>query len=260
MGLRKLVGAIMGTETERQSRTVPENHRVYAIGDIHGCVGLLRDLQSVVLEDATKYGACEKTVVYTGDYVDRGLYSKEVIDQLVEHPLPGFTSVHLKGNHEAMMLDFLDNADAGSSWMQIGGTATLFSYQVGLNEKLPPAERPADAQKKLLQKIPEPHVEFLQSLQLYYAIGDYLFVHAGVKPHVVLAEQREEDLLWIRDEFVGSNVDHGCVVVHGHSIAWEPEVKPNRIGIDTGAYATGILTCLALYGTDQEFLQTDGAR
>jgi serine/threonine protein phosphatase 1 len=155
-----------------------------------------------------------------------------------------------------MMLQFLADSRAASGWLEIGGNATLLSYGVKAREDQSLLKRLAEAQEQLQEKLPARHLEFLESLKLYHIEGDYLFVHAGLKPRVALEEQRERDLLWIRDDFLESSVDHGKIVVHGHSISWEPEVKENRINVDTGAFASGILTSLVLDGSEPTFLQT----
>jgi len=240
----------------RAPRAVPEDARVYAIGDIHGRVDLLADLHRRILEDAQRTAKPRMIVVYVGDYVDRGLQSRAVIDTLIEQPLDGFEAIHLKGNHEAMMLQFLADPRAGSGWLEIGGNATLLSYGVKPKEEQSLLKRLAEAQDQLQRNLPPAHRAFLERLKLHHTEGDYLFVHAGLKPRVPLEAQRERDLLWIRDDFLDSTLDHGRTVVHGHSISWEPEVKDNRINVDTGAFASGVLTCLVLDGPEVSFLQT----
>jgi Calcineurin-like phosphoesterase len=240
----------------RAPRAVPEDARVYAIGDIHGRVDLLADLHRRIEDDAQRNAKPRLVVVYVGDYVDRGLQSRAVLDLLIEDPLVGFESIHLKGNHEAMMLQFLTDARAASGWLEIGGNATLLSYGVKPKEDQSLLKRLAEAQELLQRSLPPSHRQFLEDLKLHHTEGDYLFVHAGLKPRVPLDEQRERDLLWIRDDFLESTVDHGKTVVHGHSISWEPEVKANRINVDTGAFASGVLTALVLDGGETSFLQT----
>lgn len=241
---------------KRASAAVPEGSRVYAIGDIHGRVDLLRGLHEAVLRDAAAHDDRRRVVVYLGDYVDRGMQTREVIDCLLDAPLPGFEAIHLKGNHEACMLDFLDDAIRGAGWLEIGGNATLFSYGVKPDDSLALPARLADASARLARNLPDRHRAFFESLALHHEEGDFLFVHAGLRPRVPLAEQREADLLWIRDDFLRSTVDHGKVVVHGHSVSWEPDMRKNRICVDTGAFASGVLTALVLHGTDRRFLQT----
>ena len=235
---------------------VPEGTRVYAIGDIHGRADLLRALQAKIVEDARRAPIERKVVVYLGDYVDRGLESRQVIELLMDAPLDGFECVHLKGNHEAFMLDFLDDASMGPAWFANGGLATILSYGVGLGDGVRAEARAEHAQAAFRAALPSRHREFLAALPYMHVEGDYAFVHAGIRPGVPLERQSSQDLMWIRQEFLGSSVRHPKMIVHGHSIHFTPEVKTNRIGIDTGAYATGALTCLVLERAKRDFLHT----
>ena len=235
---------------------VPRGTRVYAVGDIHGEIGALTRLVAKIREDAAASAAERRVLVFLGDYVDRGFDSQAVIDFLLALPAPGIERVFLRGNHEAWMLDFLADARAGPAWLEAGGQATLLSYGV----TLPPAPRD-DAglealRGALARAIPAGHMAFLAGLALHHVEGDYAFVHAGIRPGVGLDDQRERDLLWIREEFTRDRRDHGKVIVHGHSMTHRPETRRNRIGIDTGAYATGCLTCLVLEGAERRFLHS----
>jgi len=234
----------------------PADTRVYAIGDIHGRVDLLRVAHARILADAQNSPATRKVLVYVGDYIDRGSESRQVIDLLLNEPLAGFETVHLRGNHEQALLDFLQDTAVAPEWFFFGGDATLSSYGVARPSPGGGPEALLDVQAEFKAKLPEHHLAFYRSLGLYHHEGDYLFVHAGIRPGVPLDAQSEHDLLWIRELFLQSNADHGCVVVHGHTITPRPEVKHNRIGIDTGAYATGRLTCLMLERDEREFLTT----
>jgi serine/threonine protein phosphatase 1 len=241
-------------ETERAVPTMEPGRRLYCIGDIHGRLDLLRELHRMIRDDAAECDG-QPAIVYLGDYIDRGLQSREVIDELLEAPLTGFDAVHLLGNHEQTLLDFLQYPEHAAGWLAWGGRETLASYGV----PLPPEFRSPDvvALRDALQaRISERHLEFFRQMPLTHVAGDYLFVHAGIRPGVPLQEQSDSDLLWIRRDFTGSTEAHGHVVVHGHSIAEEVELLPNRIGIDTGAFYTGVLTCLVLEGTSQRLLQT----
>jgi len=236
---------------------VPPGTRVYAIGDIHGRIDLLDELHDLIALDAAEYSTPRRVVVYVGDYIDRGHESRRTLDRLLDAPLPGFESVHLLGNHERAMLDFLQDIAVGPSWLRYGGLETLQSY--GVDWKLREGDEEDGLrriQAELAAKLPDRHRRFLASLKLTHVEGDYLFVHAGVRPGYPIEQQDEQDLLWIRDEFLHSNADHGKVVVHGHSIREEPELRANRIGIDTGAFATGRLTCLVLEANHLAFLRT----
>jgi serine/threonine protein phosphatase 1 len=213
-------------------------------------------MHRLILADAAQWPGYRKLVVYLGDYVDRGLQSRQVVDVLLDHPLPEFEAIHLLGNHDAAMLDFLEDVSVGPQWLSYGGQATLYSYGVALRPEGPEVERLLRAQASFRARVPQRHLDFLQSLSLHHVEGDYLFVHAGIQPGVPLELQERQDLLWIRHRFLDSPMDHGKVVVHGHSMSKKPEVRPNRIGIDTGASATGVLTSLVLYEGEHRFLQT----
>jgi serine/threonine protein phosphatase 1 len=234
----------------------PDGTRLYAIGDIHGRVDLLRTLKDLVHEDAYRRQAPRSVVIYLGDYVDRGAESRAVIELLLNEPLPGFESHFLKGNHEDIMLRFLTDISVGPSWLSFGGMDTLRSYGIDPPRPDAPAAELQRAQRALAEFLPRDHLDFLRRLEISHEEGDYLFVHAGVKPGVPLDEQREEDLLWIRDEFLSSEASFGRIVVHGHTIRRDPDVRRNRIGIDTGAFKSDRLTALVAEGTEWFFLQT----
>jgi serine/threonine protein phosphatase 1 len=193
--------------------------------------------------------------VFLGDYVDRGLYSRQVIDRLIvlrdrEKEPPVF----LLGNHEQVMRELLRGRDGGllEDWLRFGGRETLMSYGVNV----PPGGSLLGIVAALRDKMPPSHVDFIERLETSAVFGDYFFCHAGVRPGIPLAAQKEEDLVWIRYEFLMNKEPHEKMIVHGHTISPEPEMRPNRINIDTGAYATGHLTTLGLEGTKQWLLQT----
>jgi calcineurin-like phosphoesterase family protein len=232
---------------------VPDGRRVYAIGDIHGRLDLLVEIERRIADDAAASPAARPLVVYLGDYVDRGSQSREVVERLIERPLPGFERVLLLGNHEESMLQFLVDVQVGPAWLAYGGAATLLSYGI----RPPDSDRDlVRAQDELRAKLPERHLAFLRRLKLRHVEGDYYFVHAGIRPGIPLDDQRPEDLLWIRDEFLLSPRDFGKIIVHGHTITKTPDIRRNRIGIDTGAFASGTLTSLVLHGDAWSFLQT----
>jgi diadenosine tetraphosphatase ApaH/serine/threonine PP2A family protein phosphatase len=235
----------------------PDGTVVYAIGDIHGRADLLGDLHGRIATHAATAGRARKLVVYLGDYVDRGPNSRAVIDMLIEAPLEGFEPVYLKGNHEDAMLRFLDDTSVGPSWLGFGGQETLASYGIDLHAMAPgPGDWLDTIQAELRERLPSDHRRFLEHLALSHSEGGYFFAHAGVKPGVPLEDQRPEDLMWIRDAFLDSRRDFGAIVVHGHSIRRQPEFRTNRIGIDTGAVFTGVLSCLVLTGETRDVLQT----
>lgn len=229
---------------------------IYAIGDIHGRADLLEALHRAILDDAVRRPAPRKVIVYIGDYVDRGEESRRVLDILLDGQPAGFNHIHLRGNHEDSLLQFLADPTVGPHWVQFGGDATLYSYGV----RPPPRQAPVGeferARQQFTEALPARHRQFLEDLRHTHVEGDYFFAHAGVRPGIPLIGQRPADLLWIRDDFLRSEVSHGKVVIHGHSIRPEPDVRWNRIGIDTGAFASGRLTCLVLEGAERAFLQT----
>ena len=237
------------------SAQVPAGSRIYAIGDIHGRADLVERMRGVIVEDADRHPVERKVVVYLGDYVDRGPDSRGVVDLLAREPLLGFESVFLKGNHEDSLLQFLDDPGIAPAWMAYGGAATLYSYGVR-----PPDIRKAEditaAREAFTRALPGEHLAFLEALELVHIEGDYAFVHAGFREGIPIEFQNPEDLMWIRNEFLESDADFGKIAVHGHTITDRPEIRPNRIGIDTGAFATGMLTCLVLEGTERRFLAT----
>ncbi|MFC1720148.1 metallophosphoesterase family protein [Pseudomonadota bacterium] len=241
---------------ERSIPRVEAGHRIYSIGDIHGRFDLLQELHRMIAEDAANFEG-GKTLVYLGDYIDRGLWSREVIDDLLESPLNGFESVYLLGNHEQTLLDFLEQPKIAAGWLSWGGRETLVSYGVDLPLNIS-REKLAAIRDEFEGRLPVEHLEFFRNMQLMHVSGDYLFVHAGIRPGKPIQEQSNADLLWIREDFTESRMQHDFVVVHGHTISEEVVFRPNRIGIDTGAYATGVLTCLVLEGEERRLLQTGG--
>ncbi|MFQ5765163.1 MAG: metallophosphoesterase family protein [Rhodospirillales bacterium] len=240
----------------RSEARAPEGSRVYAVGDIHGRADLLARLHRQIIEDAGDDAGLRRVVVYLGDYVDRGPQSFEVVEMLIREPLPGFERHHLKGNHEDFLVRFLETGEMGQIWMINGGNRTLASYGVDVWDMLSDFGALETARCKFRDALPESHRRFFAGLKLHHGEGDYLFVHAGLRPGRTLEEQSAHDMMWIREEFLNSDADFGQVVVHGHSISWEPEVRPNRIGIDTGAYRSSTLTALVLEGDERRFLET----
>ena len=237
----------------------PQGTRLYSIGDIHGRDDLLATLHTLIAKDLQENPPQRAEIIYLGDYIDRGADSRGVLERLLafKATFQDVKPVFLKGNHEEAMLNFLLDYEIGREWMMYGGQATLYSYGVPLYDfqGATPAVLLA-LQEQLRELLPAAHIEFLQRQPLYYEAGDYFFTHAGVNPLLRLDEQHAADLLWIRDDFLRSSKNFGKVVVHGHTISQIPEFKHNRIGIDTGAYATGTLTALVLEGTTRRVLQT----
>jgi serine/threonine protein phosphatase 1 len=235
-----------------QRSAVPEKSLVCAIGDIHGHADLLDRLMELMDREAAGAGAKALVRVFLGDYVDRGPDSAGVIEKLSRLQKDPNT-VFLRGNHEQVLLEFLDSPRRYESWRDFGADQTLQSYNVA-----PPAfedERAyTDVRDALVREMPAHHLAFLKSTTFSHTVGDYLFVHAGIRPGVFLSEQSSNDMMWIRDEFLNSTLQFEKIVVHGHTPRERPEIRSNRINVDTWAYKTGRLTALVLEGTQRRFL------
>lgn len=190
--------------------------------------------------------------VTVGDYVDRGPDSRGVIERLTRNPFRT-PFVALRGNHESIFEEFLRDPSIADYWRRLGGLETLHSYGVDV-APLMRGRGHEEAAVALRAALPQSHVTFLASLRLTHSVGRYFLCHAGVRPGVPLARQREEDLLWIREEFLDSRADFGKVVVHGHTPCEAPELRPNRINVDTGAFMSGQLTCAVLEDEGVRFL------
>ena len=190
--------------------------------------------------------------IFLGDYIDRGPASREVLDRLIARSRAR-EMVCLKGNHEIFVEGFLNDPGVLSDWRNYGGLQTLLSYGLTPSVKMNPAEQ-ARLAAAFGQALPLNHRLFLGGLRPSFTCGDYFFVHAGVQPGIPLEEQHEEDLLWIREDFLLCEADFSKIVVHGHTPVREPDIRPNRINIDTGAYASGQLTCLMLEGDERHFI------
>ena len=233
----------------------PAGTRVYAVGDIHGQRARLADLHAKIAADAQGTPQHRRVIIYVGDYVDRGPDSAGVLDFLTESPLAGFTSIFLKGNHEDYVLRYLDgDLAAGGTWVGFGGDATLRSYGIDASAHWPDCTELAAWQGQFLDRLPASHRRFLGNLALFHIEGDYAFVHAGVRPGRRFADQTAEDLMWIREAFHDSTVNHGYVIVHGHSVVTTAQSRANRIAIDTGAGYGRRLTAVVLAGTERRFL------
>lgn len=235
---------------------VPDDSVIYAIGDIHGRFDLLQELEARIVRDASVRQASRRLIICLGDYIDRGYQSREVVDHLLAPPPDGFSRICLKGNHEVFALQYLEDPGLGRLWFANGGREALMSYGVPVGAGVEGDAGRGDVHAAFCAALPDTHRKFFEGLTLTHREGDYLFVHAGVRPGRPLDVQEVDDLVWIREEFVASEADFGAVVVHGHTAFAEPDIHPNRIGVDTGAYATGRLTCLVLEGTEQSFLRT----
>ncbi len=219
--------------------TLPPGQRIYAVGDVHGCLERLEALHALVEEDAASRPTAKPLLLHLGDYVDRGPDSAGVVAKLAAgSPVTQMPTVNLMGNHEQMMLSAVatGDSDATELWLANGGTDSLLSW--GVPRSAQPKEWPS--------YLPKSHLIFLRDLAPSYEAGGYLFVHAGIRPGIPINRQTRHDLMWIREPFLSCKESFGPVVVHGHTPRQEPIVRSNRIGIDTGAVMGGVLTCAVL--------------
>jgi serine/threonine protein phosphatase 1 len=228
--------------------------RLYVIGDIHGRSDLLDRMSAAIVRDLEATPAEASLVVTLGDYIDRGPDSRGVLDRLTRNPFPT-ELIALKGNHELMLESFLHDPSVADHWRRLGGLETLISYGVPI-ESLMVGKDYDHAVYALKAALPREHLEFLANLQTSLSVGKYFLCHAGVRPGVALDRQDPNDLLWIREPFLGSQANFGKIVVHGHTPRERPEVLANRINIDTGAYMTSRLTCVVLGRESVRFLST----
>jgi serine/threonine protein phosphatase 1 len=228
--------------------------RLVAVGDIHGRTDLLAELHGRLDLETRKSGRPAPIEIYLGDYIDRGPHSRQVVDALIARQRQRHI-ICLMGNHERMLLRALSEPGAVMEWLHYGGEDTLRSYGLGAGDLRGAAERdPSLVCRVMRELIPREHVVFLSRLALRFPIGGFLFVHAGIRPGVPLRDQREQDLLWIREGFIDSTADHGFVVVHGHTPVRAPEFLRNRINLDTGAVYTGQLTGLLISDDELSFV------
>lgn len=247
--LQRLFGRTRNAAADTTAVTSPgrvvlaeEPAAIYAIGDVHGHVALLRALEALIVEDARSIPG-EKWIVMLGDYVDRGPASAQVIDHLLGAPPDGFVRLCIAGNHEAEMVNFMRMPGAGSAWLEFGGRETLRSYGIA-------GERIAGSRRMLRQlvasHVPDEHLAFIASLPVMIETPNFVFVHAGIRPGIATAEQALQDLLWYRDDFAERYDELGKTVVHGHTVRDEVLLSRRRIAVDTGAFLTGRLSAVKL--------------
>lgn len=241
----------------RKAARFAEGRVGYAVGDIHGRADLLARLLERLEQEPV--GETAPVLIYLGDYVDRGPDSAAVLDLLMAARPKGFERRFLLGNHEAAMLGFLEEPERFRDWLRHGGMTTLVSYGVAPPRPNSPAEAIKDAAASLKARLPAQHLEFLSRLERSIVYGDYAFVHAGIDPDKAFTAQTDADLLWIREKFLKSNRAHEYMIVHGHTPIDRPFHDHRRIGIDTGAYATGRLTAVKLHGEAVEFISAGPA-
>jgi serine/threonine protein phosphatase 1 len=232
----------------------PDGLTLYLIGDIHGRLDLLRGMHRQIDDDKARRGSAQVREIYLGDYIDRGPSSAGVVSELLGRAAH-VESIFLRGNHEQILLDLLNGHDVLEDWLHVGGTATLLSYGVA-PRLLARLVSPAAIRRQLAAALPAEHRRFYEQTHLYARLGPYVAVHAGVRPGLPLEAQAAVDLLCIRREFLQYAGDLGFIVVHGHTPAIEPELRPNRINIDTGAFATNRLTSLCIGADGAHIMQT----
>jgi serine/threonine protein phosphatase 1 len=237
----------------------PDGQTIYAIGDIHGRADLLAMLEDVIDADKTPSQSGQKVEIYLGDYIDRGPDSAGTVSRLIRRA-KRTRAVFLRGNHEQFLLDFLDGKDCWGQWSAVGAAAFLLSYGINPNRR-PTRTAAEEIRVALTEKMPPEHRHFYAQTTAYFCAGEYLFAHAGIRPGVSLHEQQSSDLLGIRQDFLDFDGDLGHIVVHGHTPVNLPELRHNRINIDTGAFATNRLTFLQIDGRGIQVFDTlRGAR
>lgn len=238
---------------------IPAGERVYAVGDVHGCLSLLTALAAEIDRDEAARGPATTTVILLGDLIDRGPESAGVVAFVRAWQRRRNVRI-LTGNHEEMFLESFANLDVLREFLRYGGRETVLSY--GIDPAVYHRADLAEVQDLMHRHVSDHEREYIASFEDSVTIGEYHFVHAGVRPGVPLDEQRASDLRWIRRPFLDHSASFGAVVVHGHTIFAKPEIKANRISLDTGAYASGRLTALGLEGTARWLIEaqdTDGA-
>lgn len=231
----------------------PDKLRVYAIGDVHGRLDLLQEMHRHIHMENLRSPPVDWVVVHLGDYVDRGLQSRGVVDFLINGQRKNHRMLALAGNHDVGFVDFLDTGDAYSLFARCGGHQTGLSY--GVNIDFSSERSIASGREALKNAVPKSHVDFLKRLPRSVVFGDFFFCHAGIRPGVEFEQQNPEDLIWIRSEFLDDLRPHSKVIIHGHTPATEVEIRPNRINLDTGAYASGRLSAIMIDGQNKSFLE-----
>ena len=248
-------GKLFGAFTAQPLPQGPEGYRAYAVGDVHGRLDLLDQLLARIETDIGARSQAQNVVVFLGDLIDRGPQSAQVVERLRTWKPRDATTFFLCGNHEEVLLRVLaGEVTVFGDWLKFGGAQCLASY--GLDAEQLSDQPEAIALAAVKEAVPVEHEAFLATFADSFRFGDYLFVHAGIRPGLAVAAQKKKDLRWIRDPFLEDTRDHGFVVVHGHTISETVEERLNRIGIDTGAYRSGVLTAIGIEGTNRWFLDT----
>jgi serine/threonine protein phosphatase 1 len=250
MGLLRKLG--LGSAEKRAPRG-KAGARAYAVGDIHGRLDLLDAILGEIERDMASRPPARTFIIFLGDFIDRGPDSAGVVERLRTYRNPDARMIFLGGNHEEVLLEILSGKlGVVPSWVKFGGAECAQSYGIDPDQLRQMDER--KALELIRARVPREHRDFLENLADTFRFGDYLFVHAGIRPGVAVDEQDRKDLRWIREPFLTDAKEHGFVVVHGHTIVDEIQERPNRIAIDTGAYRTGILTAVAIEEDQRWFL------
>lgn len=234
---------------------LPEGRRIYAIGDIHGRADCLQRIFTRIRQHYDAHPVARATLVFLGDYIDKGPDSRLVVEMLTANPL-NMETVFLMGNHEYAFREFLAGHFPYAAWLNYGGDATLLSYGITPCSPDAGADKVETLRQALLACLPPTHAEFFARLSLSYTEGGYVFVHAGLRPGIALENQQAEDLLMIRDDFLCNPVQIKQTVIHGHTPTKKPFIRDKSIGIDTGACQTGTLTAIVLEKTTYAFLHS----
>lgn len=251
--ISKAIGALfgrrkraLGVSTRRRldlGSNLPP-YPIYAVGDVHGCLDLLRDAEERISDDMEKRQQ-KGLVVLLGDYVDRGPNSAGVLAHLISPSSLGLRRLPLCGNHDDVFSSILDAPDTINDWLAFGGRETLMSYGIDVQQLQDRGRHGLSELRSIMaEAIPERDIAFVKSLPVSLRIGPYLFVHAGIRPGVDVRLQDDRDLMWIREPFLTAGSGLDLTVIHGHTPSPEPSIGPGRIGIDTQAYSTGKLTVL----------------
>lgn len=232
--------------------SLPAGQRAYVVGDIHGRLDLFEELIRGIESDDLEAGPAQTTIILLGDLVDRGPASAGVIDRARRWQTARPVRI-LAGNHEEMFLESFTSINMLRHFLKHGGRETVLSY--GVDQRRYNEASLEELQDIMRRQVPASDLEFLRSFEEYVILGDYAFVHAGINPEMPLEAQTRQDLLWIRDPFLGFAGQHSHIIVHGHTIVENVEERANRIGIDTGAYRFGRLTALVLEGSNRRYIQ-----
>ncbi|NML72736.1 serine/threonine protein phosphatase [Rhizobium sp. S-51] len=226
---------------------------IYAVGDVHGCLAELLALEARISEDG-RFIDGPKLIIMLGDYVDRGPTSRQVLDYLLSPPPEGFDRILLCGNHEDLFLQFMAQPEDNLDWLRFGGVETLMSYGIDVTRIMEEGGGMAALATSMQAEVPALHRALLQALPIAVKVGDFVFVHAGLRPGVALDAQKDEDLIWIREPFLARGPETAVTVVHGHTPSSMPSFGPGRIGIDTACYSTGRLTAARIVGNEAVIL------